>query len=112
MTKSVEVLLEMEAILDQLLIIAERLSHDSSTAIMKDDIEALQIQQESLFKKLYETDRSYATLAKGEVSEKESIEIQRVRSKLEKFQEFNADFIDHLSQSHGLIQFGKKDSTE
>ena len=98
------ILLKIEAILDELLVTAEKLQHSSLTVIAEEEIIALQQSQDALMNELQELD---TTLHKEfpEAIHKKSKEQISIHKKLEAFQKINSQFIDTLRLSPGLIKF-------
>lgn len=102
-----EILLEIEAILENLIHNAERLKEISSQVISMQELEPLQKKQEELVKKLGKLDEAFKKVPAGSAESYQEL-TRKIEQKLVQFQKLNAKFIENLSASQGLIRFDVK----
>lgn len=107
MEKAIQVLEKMEAILDQLILNAEKLKDISLGEFSEEAVTPLQERQEVLVAELNGLESSF------EESEKEGQEIKlaevgdRIAKKLRYFQHLNAVFIENITEGNFMQDFLK-----
>lgn len=101
-----QVLSEMETLLDSLVETAKNLLKLSQQVIAEDDLFRLQQEQENLLEKLVHKDEEFHEFPKM-VQEGLMSERLKINEKIDQFQQLNAEFIQNINESHGLIKFDK-----
>jgi hypothetical protein len=99
-----QVLKEMESLLDKLVETARSLLKFSRQVIVEEDLFRLQQEQEILLEKLFQKDHEFHELPK--MVQKELMPQRlKINEKIDQFQQLNAEFIQNINESRGLIQF-------
>jgi len=98
---------EIESLLDQLIESARALLLLSKQVIEEDEFVHLQEKQEKLLEKLIKKDDEFHELPEKLQEDLLDIRLQ-INEKIDQFQALNAEFIQNINASHGLIQFDKK----
>jgi hypothetical protein len=88
----------LDKTLDLLIKNAEKLCEFSSVNIVKEEIFALQNEQERLLKQLFKLDKKCK-------KSKEKRPKDGVKKKLKMFETLNKTFIDNMNERHGVIKF-------
>ena len=100
-----EILGKMEKILDQLIANAGKLQESSRLQFLEEEILELQKKQEGLVESLQDEDENFQHSCRGDYKNYQSPILTRIGEKLYQFQKLNADFIENLRLSSGVIQF-------
>lgn len=96
---------QIETLLDQLILNAERLKESSLKVISEEELNSLQAQQSELIQQLQVLDEQFHrefSQVKQEVYAKHRASIDK---RIEHFQKLNEEFIQNLSSNHGIIDF-------
>lgn len=105
MQKAEQILSEMEAILDELVLNAEQLCEVSQKVIAEEELSSLQVRQEQLVASLIKLDHDFQHAAVHTSNDRSQPLQNRIQKKLVVFENLNSSFINNILSSHGLIQF-------
>jgi hypothetical protein len=111
MQKHKEQLLEMSALLTQLVESAKKLNEAVAKSITEKELDTLQEKQQKILHKLVELDKK---LNEGHAHTTEEKELHnQIEKQLREFENLNKAFFEHLQARLSLIQFSKpKESKE
>lgn len=102
-----KILNEMDQLLDLLIENASKLLELSKQVISEEELDNLQKKQQDLLEKLVEKDEAFHQLNGSATHDDSSPLRNQIDDKLDVFQELNANFIDNITASHGMIHFEK-----
>lgn len=109
MQQAEKILGEMESLLDSLIESAKKLLALSKQVIDEEELTRLQEEQEILLSKLVDKDGEFHLLPNASDQELMPKRL-KIDGKIDQFQKLNADFVENINTTHGLIQFDKKHS--
>lgn len=99
-----KILNEMDSILTELIVTAEKLINITSQVISKEELGALQESQNGIVKHLIGLDNAFKQAYKGQPTGKNKELRDSIEKKLDQFEKLNNSFIENLSSTHSVLQ--------
>jgi hypothetical protein len=102
------ILKEIDKILSELIVTAERMQSISHQVVSKEELSTLQEAQSKLVEKLVGLDAAFKQAYKGQPEDKTKELRAKIDAKLAQFEKLNASFIENISGTQSLLKFGKR----